>query len=355
MAAEAVSVANVRPLLSVGGRARPDLTAAVQGVVVQRPDSGRGHGEITLVNWGRRDDETGFQWQDLGLGDRVDVAFLGSDRRVLSGEVTAIEERYGAGAPRLVLLVEDALHRLAKRRRSRVFEAQSADDVLGTLAADHDLRADVAVSSETGRWHQLNETDLNFLQRVCSAWAVPARIEGERLRIRAEEQDPDPVEVSPQLNADEIRIVADLNQQAAATGLRGWDFASGDGVEDDRNSLQPTADGETAADALGDLRWGGAEWLPRPLPQDPGQARDWAVAAFRRQAERFLHGELLLRGDPALLPGREVTLSQVSPRLRGRYRITHVQHRFDTENGYVSHCRVARPAWNRGTAGGVRA
>jgi len=346
MPAEPVSIANVRPLLSINGSERADLTAAMHGLAVQLPASGRGHAEITLVNWGRRDDETGFQWLDIGLGDSLTIAFLASSRQVFSGEVTAIEERYGAGAPRLVLLVEDALHRLAKHRRSRVYEEQSANDVLSTLAGDHNLQADVAVSSATGLWHQLNETDLNFMQRLCAAWAVPARIADGQLRIRPDEEDPEPIEVSPKVNADEIRIIADLNQQAAASGLRGWDFASGDPIEDDANRLQPAADGDTAAVLLDQLGWGETEWLGRPLPHNADQARDWAGAAFGRQAGRFLHGELLLRGDPALRPGREVSLSQVSPRLQGRYRLTGVQHRFDAQNGYVSHCRIARPAWN---------
>jgi len=343
---DSVSIANVRPLLSLGGEERADLTAAVHGLVVQLPVSGRAHAELTLVNWGRRDDETGFQWLDIALGDTLAVSFLASGTKVFEGEVTAIEERYGAGAPRLVLLAEDPLHRLAKRRRSRVFEDQSADDVLSTLAGDHNLPADVSVSSNSGRWHQLNETDLNFMQRLCAAWAVPARIVDGQLRIRADEDDPSPVEVSPQVNADEIRIIADLNHQAPSSGLRGWDFASGDPIDDESDRLQPAADGETASDVLSSLGWGEAEWLARPLPHNADQARDWSAAAFARQAGRFLYGELLLRGDPALRPGSEVNLSQVSSRLQGRYRLTQVQHRFDSENGFVSHCRVARPAWN---------
>ena len=343
---DSISIANVRPLIILGGGERADLTAAVQGLVVQLPANGRGHAELTLVNWGRRDDETGFQWLDIALGDSLAIAFMESGSRVFEGEITAIEERYGAGAPRLVLLVEDPLHRLAKRRRSRMFEDQSADDVLNALAGDHNLQADVSVSTTTSRWHQLNETDLNFMQRLCAPWAVSVRIVDGRLRIRADEDDPAPVEVSPQVNADEIRIIADLNHQAPSSGLRGWDFASGDPIEDESDQLQPAADGETASDLLSSLGWGEAEWLARPLPHNADQARDWAAAAFARQAGRFLYGELLLRGDPALHPGGEINLSQVSPRLQGRYRLTQVQHRFDAENGFVSHCRVARPAWN---------
>ncbi len=342
---QGVSIANVRPLLSRNGQERQDMNAALQGLVLQLPADGRAHGEITLVNWGRRDDRTGFQWMELALGDSIDVAMLDSGRRVFSGEVTAIEERYGGGTPLLVLLVEDKLHRLAKRRRSRVFEDQSTDDVLNALAADHNLQADVAVSSELGRWHQLNETDLNFMHRVCAPWGVPARIQDGSLRIRPDEADPQPVEVSPQVNADEIRIVADLNRQATSSGLRGWDFAGGDRVEDDADRLQPAPAGRSAANHLSDLGWGGAQWLGRPQPASAAQARDWAAAAFRRQAGRFLYGEMLLRGDPALKPGGELNLQQVSPRLQGRYRLLNVQHRFDPENGFVSHVRVARPDW----------
>ena len=44
--------------------------------------------------------------------------------------VTALEERYGDGAPQLVILAEDPLHKLARSRASRVFENKGLADVV---------------------------------------------------------------------------------------------------------------------------------------------------------------------------------------------------------------------------------
>lgn len=341
------SVENARPILLRDGVVLDDLAEAevVQSVAIELPIDGRANAEIKLMNWGRRDGETGFQWQGIALGDAIAVAFVDPERPVFAGQVTAIEERYGEGAPALVLLVEDALHRLARRRRSRVFEAQSPDDVLRAVASDHGLDADVAVSSASGDWHQLNETDLNFIARLAARWDIAVRCHDGGLRARAEADDPAPVAVSPQASAQHIRIIADLNHQPQGSGLRGWDFQGGDRIEDSAERLQPPPQGRAAARLLGDLGWGGTEWLGRPQPQSADQAREWAAAAFRRQARSFLSGEVLMQGNPALRVGGEVDLTEVSERLAGRYRVVHLCHRFDSAGGFISHLCIQRPAW----------
>jgi uncharacterized protein len=339
------SVANVRPILLLAGTEREDMQLALQRLQVHAPIDGRANAEIALVNWGRRDGATDFQWLDIALGDRLGIAFLDTASPVFAGEITAIEERYGEGAPMLVLLVEDALHRLAKRRRSRVFASQSADDAIQSVAGDHGLASDVSVSGASSDWHQLNETDLGFVQRLAACWDIAVRIRDGALRVRPEEDDARPVAVSPQANAQQIRICADLNHQARASGVRGWDFRGGNPIEDSAERLQPPPVGATAAGTLADLGWGEAEWLGRPRPSSADEARAWAAAAFRRQATRFLSGDLLLQGNPALRVGGEVELAEVSPRLAGRYRVVHLCHRFDSANGFVSHVRVQRPHW----------
>ena len=344
--ANSPSIVSARPLLSHRGAERPELSDAVLSLDVSLPMDGRGNAEIRLLNWGRRAGEADFQWQDIALGDDFSIAFLDSGRQVFAGQVTALEERYGQGAPMLVLLVEDPLHRLAKARRSRAWEEQGIDDVIASIAAEHGLSADVSVSSTSADWYQQNETDLNFIARLCRRHDVPLRIHDGGLLARPPETDPAPVAVSPRSNADEIRIIADLSHQVTGSGLRGWDFASADRVEHETERLQPPASGETAADLLGSLGWGGGEWLGGASARGAAEARDRAVAALHRQATRFLTGEILLRGDPALAAGGEIELDGVSPRLRGRYRVTRLHHRFDGDNGFVSHLRVERSDWS---------
>jgi len=59
--------------------------------------------------------------------------------RIFKGEVTAIEEEFGEGAPILTLLIQDKLHRLARSRQSRSYEEQTPDDVVEAIAGEADV------------------------------------------------------------------------------------------------------------------------------------------------------------------------------------------------------------------------
>ncbi len=96
---------------------------------------------------------------------------------VFDGEITAVEERYGGGAPQLVLLVQDRLHHLARARHSRTFDDQSADDLVSTIASGAGLSGDANVSTVTHTWHQINESDLAFLSRVLGPFGIALRLD----------------------------------------------------------------------------------------------------------------------------------------------------------------------------------
>ncbi len=344
---DAAAVNNARPVLLHRGMVREDMMEAVHQLHVQLPASGRGNAEITLVNWGDRGEGADFQWQAIALGDECNIAFYDETSKVFSGEITAIEERYGQGTPMLVLLVEDRMHRLAKSRRSRVFEEMSPDDVVNEIAQGLGVSVDVNISSGTGDWYQMNETDYNFLRRMVDRWDLTLRIvDGDTLRVKPEDAEPEPLSVSPQANALELRIIADLNHRTRSSGIRGWNFSSGELIEDESEAMQPAAQGQSASDVLAGLGWSEEEWLSSPHPRNSDEARDWAAAAFRRQARQFVHGEILMQGTPELKTGGEIELEEVSDRIAGRYRVVHLCHRFDTAAGYVSHLRVERPDWN---------
>ena len=106
-----------RPSFSVDGNPRDDIKESLTDIVVNLPQNGMAHAELTLTNWGGRDGESspGFLYEDLALGQRVQVEF-GEDnpQPVFDGEVTALEECYGDGAPQLVVLLQDKLHHLAR-------------------------------------------------------------------------------------------------------------------------------------------------------------------------------------------------------------------------------------------------
>ena len=169
---------SVRPRLEVAGQARTDLDDAVLEAVVQLPLAGQAHAELRLGNWGAPDSgnrEPDYRFDDLALGDTLSIS-LGENAQgaVFNGEITAIEERYGDGAPQLVLLAEDALHHLARVRHSREFEDTALQQLVQDLADEAGLDSDVQIGEASGRWLQMNESNLGFLLRNQGYADLPA-------------------------------------------------------------------------------------------------------------------------------------------------------------------------------------
>jgi len=335
---------SARPRLKVDGRDMPALDAALIEATVHLPAHGMAHAEVAVGNWGTQaDGSVGFAFQGLRLGSELAIEF--GDQRSFTGQVTALEERYGDGPPKLVLLAEDALHKLARQRASRSWAAQSLDDLLQSVASSASLRGDVQVDSASRDWIQHNESLLAFVLRLLAPLEVPLRVVDGTLRVRPEEPDPSPLRLDAGGNATQVRLIADLAQQPRAAVAQGFDLGSGQAVEGRADALRPAPSGQTASDLLGRLGWGGDAIRPHPLPQDASQAEAFARGHFARAATRFVHGEVICMDGTALRGGREVELSGVSTRLAGRYRVADCWHRFDPQHGLTTRLKVQRPSW----------
>ncbi|HWK55468.1 MAG TPA: phage late control D family protein [Hyphomicrobiales bacterium] len=336
---------DTRPRLKVDGEENPDLAQALTAFVVNLPLSGMAHAELTVTNWVMNESGTmehGFE--ALELGSEVEIV-MQEEHSVFKGEVTAVEERYGEGAPQLVMLLQDKLHRLVRRRQSRAFEDTTVDAIVRELGSGLGLDVAVSVSSVTATYHQLNESDLAFLQRLIGPYDIAVRIDGSALRVKAEEADPEPVALDAGDSALHVRLIADLNHQYQKTTVKGFNVANGEAVSSDADTpLQPGND-TSAADVLGTLGWPGDETVPQPFARLQGEGDAFAKGHFNRGAKRFVSGEIRCQGEPALNSGREITLSGVSERFAGRYQIVHCVHRFDGDSGFETHLKLNKADW----------
>ncbi|WP_370315566.1 phage late control D family protein [Thalassolituus sp.] len=340
---------NSTPIIMVNGEERGDVSDALGSMVVNQVLRGSAHAELSFSNWGTPEggQEPDFLFADILPGAEIDIQMRQPDPVVIfSGEVTAIEEEYGEGAPLLTLLLQDKLHRLARKRQNRVYEEQSPDDVIQALAGDLGLSTDVQVSGIVDSWHQINESDLAFMLRICDRFDISPRISDGSLRARSEESDSAPVELSAQDNAIQVRLTADLNHQPKSSISQGYNLATGEAVDHSSNSMTPAPSATSAADTLSELSWEGEEIIPQPFARSVAEAEAYAKAHFRRQARRFIQGDIICQGDAALRSGREVELSGVSPRLSGRYQVAHCTHRFDRRSGFETHIKVNRSDWS---------
>ena len=337
---------SARPRLRIDDRSRPALNEAALEAHVHLPLSGMASAELRLLNWTHETDGPGarFAFGDLALGQRLTI-LLGeaAERPAFEGEITALEERYGDGAPQLVLLAEDRLHRLARQRHSRVFAAMSLDEVLRQVAREGGLEAEVQVSEANADWHQLNESDLAFVLRLLRPYDIAVRLEDGRLRARREEADPLPDALSVADNIRRLRLIADLNHQPTTTWVGGYDLARDAAASASADRLQPPPTGTGAGQWLQTLGWAGEEVLPHPFARSSTQAEAWARAGLRQRAKQLVHGEILCEGLPHMHAGREVTLNGVSPRLLGSYQVVDCHHHFTRNGGFTTRLYVHRP------------
>jgi phage protein D len=345
---EATALRAARPTITLDGRERPDAAAALAELHLHRPAHGMASAELVLANWGAgAGGGAGFLF-DIALGARLQVGWNG--RTCFDGEVTAIEERYGDGAPRLVLLAEDALHRLGRAPTSQRWEQMSLDELLRQLAQRGRLQADVATDSQPRDWLQHNESDLAFALRLLAPLALPLRLQDGRLRARAEAEDAEPLRLHAAGNATHLRLLTDLNRQPQEATSRGFDLGAGESLERRAAQLAPAPSGRTAASVLRTLGWGEGVTRAWPAPRDAAQADSYAAGLLRERAGRFQHGEVVCTDGESLHGGREVELDGVSPRLAGRWRVVDCWHRFDAVQGLRTRLAVQRAAVPEGVA-----
>jgi len=333
-----------RPAVTLNGAVNDDMASSLLDVAVRAPEAGMASAELRLVNWGdQASGPVGFMFNQVALGAKIEIAFgLAQQKTVFKGEITGIEERYGDGVPQIVLLAEDALHRLARHRVSRAFEQQSPNAIVATLATDAGLKADAKLSDTPGDYYQLNESDLHFLRRLAARYAVWPRVVDTTLTCRKREKPPKPVTLDAGDTLKRLRVIADLARQPIQATVQGQDLTAGQSISATGTTLMVPASGPTAATSLRGLGWKGDEGFTFPAPATQAEATDYANAALDARGRRFLHGDLVCIGNPDVTVGAAVSLTGVSQRLAGTFAVVACAHLFDESTGYQTYARIER-------------
>lgn len=334
-----------RPVVRYKGNTEERFGGALLSCTVSMPAEGMDCCELRLTDWGQLDGRLGHLFDDLAFGDELEIEFEGtSTQKIFSGVITGLEAQFGGGgAPQLVVLAEDALCRLARHRRSQVYEKKQLKQVVAMLAQEARLLPDCDDTTQ-GTWHQLHETDLGFLRRIAASFGYSIRlVDGNKLSVRAPQAQGEPITIdlaaAPPVG---LRLLADLNRQATEVTAAGYDVASGRSVTAKANKLSSAPGGSSAAELLNGLTWNEPSHAPWLVPTNQEQATRFARAAFERMAGQFVRGELLSEGDPRFVPGASVKLTNVSRRFEGTYAVISCTHRFDLDQGYRCLLRLAR-------------
>lgn len=281
----------------------------------------------------------------FGIGVALQVRLEGQRLPLFEGEVTALEMVYEPSAGQAFhVRAYDRLHRLRKHAPIRAH----VDMTLAELARELVEPLSIAVQGDEGGagWAymiQHRHNDLDFLRDRAERSGVLFALYGATLHLFTFDGFGETVPLRLGHTLLEARFEVNADLTVAEVGVSGWDT----------ESVQMRSGSATSA-RLG--RSVGATVPPSTVGADyPRYVTDLRLESDR-QAEAVAQSELDRRaaqevvlsgtsnGDTRLRPGTPVDVSGVASAFNGRYVLTSVTHRIDSELGYLCELSSAPPS-----------
>jgi uncharacterized protein len=344
---------SARPTLVVDGTEDEALMQGLLNLVVEEDVEGLFRCEATFGNWGTHQGAVDFlyfdrQTLDFGRGLRIEMGSGEGAAQVFEGRISGIEGRFPQQRPpELLVLAEDRFQDLRMNRRTRSFEDVTFEDVVSRIAADHGLRADVALDSTTYTvLAQVNQSDLAFLRERARAVDAELWMDGDTVHAEARTaRATDEATLTYGQSLHEVVVTADLAGQRTELTVSGWDVAAKEGLAEtaDDSALGGESEGATGASILRASFGARPERIVHTAPRTADEARTLAETHFRRIARTFVRGQAIAEGDGRVRAGSQVTLRGLGDMFDGAYYVTLARHEFDSTFGYRTHFCCERP------------
>ncbi|RIH76159.1 Rhs element Vgr protein [Calidithermus terrae] len=334
----------------LGGRdAPPELMNALWEVTVENtvhlPDV------ATLVVH-----DPALRWTDSELFEPGTEVVLTSQTgnvkaTIFEGEVVEVEPEYAGASPRLVVRAFDRLHRLTRGRHVRRFANVTDGDLVrqvGQQAGLSQVEVGPQADAQVYEWvFQDNETNLAFLQRRAAALGYVVYVRGKTLHFGPPQGEQATLELKWGESLAEFRPRLTTLEQPSEVVVRGWDFEKKEAVigKAKAGQFKPKVGesgegGEKASKAFGE-----APQLVECRPvRTQKEAQLLAEAAANKQSGRFIQAEGSCGGNPALVAGARIRVSNVGRRFSGEYVVTTAQHVYAQHGGksrYTTHFTVS--------------
>jgi phage protein D len=295
----------------------------------------------------------------VAIGSTIEIAFQGahqtSTTTVVSGEVTALEPRFGKDGLGLIASGYDYSYRLHGARKTRTFQKQTVGNIAGTLCKDGGLtlKDSTGGGAQYEFLQQNNETDWELLQRLVSLHNLEVFVgsgkeltmrkagteEGApvKLTYRGRKRDYDPltlVSFSPRVSAA---------QQVNGVTVRAWDPKQKQAIVAEKTVEQNgAAIGIKRNDAVTKFPAGTSGKFvaaDAPVPTlEHAQALAESIASYLGLAFVGAYGSC--DGNPDVRAGKTVELDGLGTNYNGKYRCTSTTHIYGGSSGYLTRFEV---------------
>lgn len=287
-------------------------------------------------------------WQHqslLKIGNRVRIGFTSSTSEsfdfsaakqgnLIDGEITAIETHFTekTKAP-IIVRGYDSSHRLYRGRHNRSFQNITDSDIVKKIASEAGV--ETGTIDESGIPHdyvfQENQTNLEFLRERAARIGFELFVQDGKLHFRKPKVDQE-LYLKWLKDIDSFRVRVTSAEQVQAVEVRAWDY----GEKRTIVSTVATDDIITATEngkgCSSSTAFNGKPAQPTLIVVDqpvfnPKEADAIAQARCDELGGQFVQADAKGEGDPALRPGRVVTLQDLGPH-SGRYYITETRHSY---------------------------
>jgi phage protein D/phage baseplate assembly protein gpV len=279
----------------------------------------------------------------LGAEVRLSAAGpAGQSRRIMVGEVTALEPAMEQHNVVLVVRGYDRSHRLRRGNKTRTFLKQSDADIAGQIAREAGLGADIE-PTRVQHDYVIQDTmsDWAFLQARAARIGYQVRVDDRTLRFRRAEADPlkaPPQEWGNTLLAFHARLSAAA--QPSEVNVRGWDPQAKRpilGSADRPTQAAPVNERKGAGQAAEQAFSGRAVVVVGDRPvRSQAEADRVAQAILDELDGDYFAAEGRCQGEPAVRAGAVVEVKGVGKRFAGVYVITACRHEYTPRGGYMT-------------------
>ena len=299
---------------------------------------------------------------DVKEGDEVvvEAGFTsggGEQGTVFKGEVTGIEPIYQAGgASRVILRALNALHKLARGKKSVAWTKVTDKDIVDKISQSYSLSADFG---KGGTWqkfdhvYQHNQSDLEFLRLRAARNGVHVWVQDKKLffckRTDKESGLKYSLGESGEHTLERFLPRMSLANQVAEVRVRGWDPEQkkeivGSAKPDDLSHLGS----KTGWDAAKGINKNAVQFVDVDVPvYTVEEAKAIAKSILEDRLMSFITGDATTKGSAELKPGIIIEVNVGDGRFDGKYFVTAVRHRYVHEGpdkGFRTHFKFKRDA-----------
>jgi uncharacterized protein involved in type VI secretion and phage assembly len=293
-----------------------------------------------------------LKWADsdtFAVGKSVEVSTPGDDGRVrlISGDITSVESRFAADAGATLLVRGyDQSHRLNRGKQTKTFVQMTDSDIATRVAREAGLKVEAEPTREVYEYVlQDNQTNLEFLQGRARRIGYRVLVEEGTLYFKpAPEEAPQVPVLEWGANLKSIETRLTTSQQIKEVVVRSWSPNGKREIVGRATRTQEVPEvgetqqgGELAERAFGSA---GTEVVVNRPVSTQAEADALAQSICDEIGGDFIQAEGTCGGNPNVQAGAMIELKGLSTRFSGRYRVTHVTHRYDT-NGYSTNFTIS--------------